>query len=129
MSNFNRFIGMGNLVRDPELRDIGDKKVANFTIAINDPFAKDNKAFFLDCSAWNGLGENLAKYKKKGESILVEGRLQSEEWVDKETNQPKSKVKLVTTSITFTGKSENSNTETERPSNAPTTTHRNSDFD
>lgn len=78
---YNRVILQGNLTRDPELRQakIGDDEVpvVNFTVAVNRPGSKTDAVDFLNCVAWRGLGETIASYKKKGDSVLVEGRIQT----------------------------------------------------
>lgn len=77
----NRTVLTGRLVRDPELRytPIG-VAVANFTLAVNRPFANasgEREADFISCVVWRKPAENLAKYIKKGGLIGVDGRLQS----------------------------------------------------
>ena len=79
----NRIILAGRLTRDPELRQTqSGASVASFTIAVN-RIGKDAKADFIDCVAWNGTADFVKKYFVKGQQILVEGRLQIREWVDK----------------------------------------------
>ena len=76
----NRWIGVGRLVRDPELRYTAQgTPVANFTIAVNRPFAKDGQqdADFINCVVWRKPAESLANYQKKGNLIGVDGRLQT----------------------------------------------------
>ena len=69
----NKFIGVGNLTKDLELRTVGaDKNVVSFTIAINE---SRDKVEFINCVAWDKLAINLCKYQGKGSKILVEGRV------------------------------------------------------
>lgn len=75
-----KFIAVGNLTKDPELRTTNSgKNVAGFTIAVNDNYAKDEEGNalvdFFNCSAWGKQGENIAKYCKKGSKILVVGSI------------------------------------------------------
>lgn len=76
----NRVNIAGRLTRDIELRKTqSNLSVAGFTLAVDNPFAKDerNKAFFIDCTAWKQSAEFLAKYAKKGSFVLVDGSLQT----------------------------------------------------
>lgn len=74
---------LGNLVRDPELRYTATSKaVATFTVAATTTYTdyKTNEAkemtAFINCVAWNKLGENVGNLKK-GSRVFVEGRLQT----------------------------------------------------
>ena len=81
----------GRMVRDPELRRTGSgTAVASFTLAVEDDFKdKDGnkKTIFIDCIAWRGLGETVAKYFSKGRMVIVAGKLDIREWTDKEGNK------------------------------------------
>ena len=80
----NKFIGMGRLTKDPEIRTTPNQvSVATFTIAIDRRFKNANgerQADFISCVAWRGTGENIAKYFHKGDGIVVEGTVQSRSW-------------------------------------------------
>ena len=84
----NIFTGMGRLTRDPELkRTNSDIPVCNFSIAINRRFKNahgEYEADFLNCTAWRGTGEFVAKYFHKGDMIAVVGSVQTRKWEDNE---------------------------------------------
>jgi single-strand DNA-binding protein len=81
MVNFNRAVLAGNLTRDPELRVTQNGvPVCSFSIAVNRIKSKSEAVDFFNVSAWRELGETVANYKKKGDPILVEGRLQYRTW-------------------------------------------------
>ena len=84
----NHITIMGRMVRDPELRRTGSGiAVTSFTLAVEDDFKdKDGnrKTNFIDCNAWRGLGEMVAKYFHKGSMAIVSGKLDIREWTDKE---------------------------------------------
>ena len=105
MVSFNRVILAGNLTRDPELRSTNEGvPVCDFGIAVNRRKPKDSheeKADFFDVSAWRELGETIANYKKKGDPIIVEGRLQYRSWEDRESGQKRSKVDVVADNVQF----------------------------
>jgi single-strand DNA-binding protein len=70
---------IGNLATDVELKDVGEKKVANFLLAI-DRGGADAGADFVWVSAWERQGELCAEYLAKGRQVAVEGRLRSRTW-------------------------------------------------
>lgn len=88
--SFNKIIAIGNLGRDPELRYTpqGDA-VCDFSIAVNDR-KRDKAGEYQDVTTWFKVtlwgkqGENASKYLTKGRSVYVEGRLQVEEWTDRD---------------------------------------------
>ncbi|WP_347031752.1 single-stranded DNA-binding protein [Brevibacterium paucivorans] len=86
---------IGNLTADPELRFTpSGKAVANFTVA-NTPRVFDKKrgeyvegeSMFLRCSAWKQLAENAAGTLAKGSRVIVQGKLKSRSFEDKEGNK------------------------------------------
>ncbi len=104
MVSFNRVVLAGNLTRDPELRFTNDGvPVANFGLAVNRVRSRNEEVDFFDVSAWRELGETVTNYKKKGDPILVEGRLQYRSWEDRESGQKRSKVDVVADNIQFLG--------------------------
>src|SRR3712207_5874739 len=82
MVSFNRVVLAGNLTRDPELRFTQEGvPVASFSIAVNRVRSKSEAAVdFFNVSCWRELGETVANYKKKGDPLLVEGRLKYRTW-------------------------------------------------
>ena len=88
----NHIVIMGRLTRDPELRRTGSGvAVTNFCVAVDrDYVAKDGgerKTDFINCFAWRGTGEFIAKYFTKGRMIVVDGRLEMRDWTDKDGNK------------------------------------------
>ncbi len=106
---FNKVILAGNITRDPELRFTGDGvPVVNFGLAVNDKRSKKEDAVdFFDISAWRELGETIANYKKKGDPILVEGKLQYRTW-EAQDGSKRSKVDVVAHNVQFLGGGGNS---------------------
>ena len=90
----NVVILMGRMTRDPELRRTNSgKPVASFTVAVDRDYApegQEKETDFIDCVAWNGTGEFVDKYFKKGSMIVVSGRLQLRNWTDKDGNKRRS---------------------------------------
>jgi single-strand DNA-binding protein len=79
----NRYICLGNLTADPQVKDIGDNKVCSFSVAINS-ISKKEDVFFMDVECWNKVAENCAKYLNKGSRVLVEGKLKLNSWTSKD---------------------------------------------
>jgi single-strand DNA-binding protein len=104
--SFNRVILAGNLTRDPELRFTqGGIPVCDFGIAVNRRKRdSEDEVHFFDISAWRELGETIANYKKKGDPILVEGRLQYRSW-EAQDGSKRSKVDVVADNVQFLSRS------------------------
>ena len=104
MVSFNKVIVAGNLTRDPELRFTNSGiPVANFGLAVNRIKSKNEEVDFFDVTAWRELGETITNYKKKGDPILVEGRLQFRQW-EAQDGSKRSKVDVVADNVQFLGK-------------------------
>ena len=76
----NRVTLCGRLTRDPELRTTTTgTSVCTFTIAVDRPRNKDGvkEADFLRCKCFGKQGESIAFYKRKGEMLAVDGRIQN----------------------------------------------------
>jgi len=102
MVSFNRVILAGNLTRDPELRFTKDGvPVCSFGLAVNQRRrGGEEAAHFFDVSAWRELGETVANYKKKGDPVLIEGRLQYRSW-EADDGSRRSKVDVVADTVQF----------------------------
>ncbi len=104
MVSFNRVILAGNLTRDPELRFTNDGvPVCSFGLAVNRVFSKNEEVDFFNVSAWRDLGERVANYKKKGDPILVEGRLQYRTW-EAQDGSKRSAVDVAADNVQFLGR-------------------------
>lgn len=82
----NQFYGIGNLVRDPEVRTTNAGiKVCNFTIAINRRMKNngEQQTDFLNIVAWRQLAELCEKYLSKGKKVAVIGSIQVRNYEDK----------------------------------------------
>ncbi len=85
----NRFQFLGRLTKDPEVRIMpnSNNKVTNFTLAVNRRFTDANgerKTDFFNLIAFGKLAEFCEKYYKKGQQVLVEGRIQTRIYEDKD---------------------------------------------
>lgn len=86
MTDINRTVLIGRLVRDPELKSTnGGTYFCRFTLAANHSQKKqdgsyEDKAGFFDCVAWGKQAEAVHKYVSKGQRLLVEGSLRWSSW-------------------------------------------------
>lgn len=105
--SFNQVVVMGNLTRDPDLRQIpSGQSVTSFSLALNRSYKdKDGNwqeaTDYVDVVAWGPLGERVAQYVTKGRPVLVSGRLQSRQW--EQEGQKRSKLEVVANDVTFLG--------------------------
>ena len=87
----NKIILMGRLARDPELRRTGSGiAVTSFRLACDRDFKSQNgekETDWIDVVAWRSTAEFVSKYFTKGRMAIVEGRLQTRDWTDKEGNK------------------------------------------
>lgn len=103
----NKVLLIGNLTADPrELRTLpSGAVVGEFRIAVNDRFGgrdrENERTLFIDVVVWNKTAENCHRYLSKGRPVLVEGRLEEDSWTDKESGQPRSKMRVVASNVTF----------------------------
>ena len=103
MVSFNRVILAGNLTRDPELRFTQSGiPVCGFGLAVNRVFSKNEEVDFFNVSAWRDLGERVANYTKKGDPVLVEGRLQYRTW-EAQDGSKRSAIDVVADNVQFLG--------------------------
>lgn len=83
----NKFQFMGRLTRDPETRVLPNTntQVTNFSLAVNRRFTDQNgerKTDFFNLTSFGKLAEFCSKYYRKGQQVLVEGRIQNRTWDD-----------------------------------------------
>lgn len=76
----------GRLVREPLIKlTKAGKNIANFTLACNGTKKGDNdNTLFQDCVAWEKKAEIITNYVKKGNRVLVAGRLHTNTYTDKD---------------------------------------------
>ena len=76
----NKFISSGRLTKEPMLSYVGDKNTAltKFSIAVNRERDKD-KADFFNVTVWGKQAESCANYLVKGQSVIVDGRVEIDE--------------------------------------------------
>jgi single-strand DNA-binding protein len=105
-SSINRVVLVGNLTRDPELRELpSGHSVCNLRIACNGirrtPEGEyHERPLFFDVATFGGLAESVARYMHKGSRVAVDGRLEWSEWETSE-QQKRQAVSVVAESVQF----------------------------
>lgn len=108
MNSLNSVLIEGNLVRDPETKELeSGAKLCTFSLATNRYFNQDNEkkseVSFFDVEVWNKTAELCLKTLSKGRGVRVVGRLKQDRWVDRD-GKNHAKVKLVGETVEFKAK-------------------------
>ena len=87
----NKFLAMGRLTKDPEVRYTQGQNpmaIASFSLAVDRRFKKENEpsADFFNCTAFGKTAEFVEKYLKKGTKVVADGRMQNDNYKDKNGN-------------------------------------------
>jgi single-strand DNA-binding protein len=111
----NKFIGLGNLTRDPDFKNTkSGKAVCNFSLAINNK--ANDSVTFVDIETWSKTAENCSRFLSKGRKVVVEGRLQLNTWNSK-SGEARSKLFCIADQVTFLDKSNDNQLHRELKSN------------
>lgn len=106
MSGVNKVILLGNLGRDPEIRNLeSGAKLASFSLATNRTFkGQDGKRVdeteWHNVVMWGNLAELAEKFLSKGRQVYIEGRIRTRQWEDKE-GQKRYTTEIVGENMTF----------------------------
>ena len=109
----NKFIGIGRLTKDIELKTTqSGKYVTSFTLAINRLSKNEGQpeADFINCVAWNQTAELMSKYTDKGSQIGIEGRVQTRNYEDN-TGRKVYVTEIVVDRVEFLSKKETTHQE------------------
>ena len=105
----NKVILVGNLGRDPEVRQAGGQIVAILRLATSRSWIdkrsgqRKEEREWHDVEAWGRYGELCGQYLSKGRQVYVAGRLKTDRWKDKQTGQDRHRVKIVAELVQFLG--------------------------
>ena len=107
MASFNKVILIGNLTRDVELKHLPKgTAVCNLSLAVNRRWKNEageekEDVYFAECKAFGKQAETLAQYVRKGNPLMIEGRLTREEWDDKKTGDTRSTTRIMIETFQF----------------------------
>lgn len=99
----NKIIIMGRMTRDPELRKTqSGLSVASFTIAVDRDFSAggEKQTDFINVQAWRNTADFVCKYFTKGSMAVVSGRLEIENYTDK-NGEKRSAARVLAESVYF----------------------------
>jgi single-strand DNA-binding protein len=94
---------IGNVTRDPEVREAGSTRACNLTIAHNTKYKDKEHVSFIDIVLFGKLADVAGEYVRKGQLIYVQGELREEKWEDKETGKNRSKLKVIAARMRMLG--------------------------
>ena len=126
MAGVNKVILVGHVGSDPEVRDLpSGSSVATFSIATSEKYK--NKAGetveqteWHRLELWEGLAKIAQQYVKKGSQVYVEGKIKTEEWVDKDGVAKKGiRIRVNTMTLLGSASGNNNNNNTPNTSNEP----------
>lgn len=137
--NLNKVFVLGRVTRDPELKATpSSQQVATFSIATNKKWKDKNGDMqemveFHNIVFWGKSAETIAQYVKKGSLLLVEGRLQTRDWEDKDTKKKMYRTEIVGENFQLPPRSMSGGEEGgagyQRPANQKPRTKADDDFD
>jgi single-strand DNA-binding protein len=129
-ASLNKVILMGNLGKDPETRTLESGTVmCRFSIATTETYKnrqsgeKTSHTEWHNIVLWRGLAEVADKYLHKGDKVLIEGRIRTRSWEDKESGQMRYSTEILTDQMQMMG----SNKKAENTENATITQEPNAD--
>ncbi len=108
MGSMNRVFLMGNLTRNPQMRQTpSGTPVVDLGLAVNETYKnKDGQAVesvcFADIVVWGRQAETCQQYLAKGSAVMVEGKLQFEQWQTGE-GEKRSRLKIRASRVQFLG--------------------------
>lgn len=101
MPSVNKVILIGNLTRDPEIRQTnGGSMLASFTLAMSRKYTNGrnelvDESCFVDVTAFQRNAEIIQQFVHRGDPLYVEGRLRYETWDDRATGAKRNKLSVV----------------------------------
>lgn len=96
-----------NLTRDPEMKSLpSGSKVTQFSLATNRVYKdqagnKQEQTEFHNIVVFGRQAETSAQYLKKGQGVLIEGRIQTRSWDDKTTGEKKYRTEIIADAVQF----------------------------
>lgn len=108
MASLNKVFLLGNLTRDPDLRYTpSGSAVCEFGLAVSRRFsangADQEEVCFVDIIVWSKQAENCKQYLSKGSPALIEGRLQFDQWEDRNGGGKRSRLRVLAERVQFVG--------------------------
>jgi single-strand DNA-binding protein len=107
-SGINRFIGIGHLGRDPEVKHTQNgSAVCNLSLAIGERRKKgdgwEDHTEWVRVVCFGKTAEHAGQYLQKGRQVYVEGKLRTTKYQDKKTGEDRHSTEVVADNVTFLG--------------------------
>jgi len=125
----NKVFLIGNLGKDPEFRAFENGgRVTRFPLATNESYTnkngeRANLTEWHDIEVWERQAEIADKYLRKGSKVMIEGRIRTENWTDKNTNEPRQRKTIRCTSFEILSGHADGQVNSDGHTNHETTTH------
>jgi single-strand DNA-binding protein len=109
MNDINRWTGLGNLTRDPDIKYTKKgSAVAEISLALNRSWLdevgqKKEEVTYVEITFFGRTAEVAGEYLKKGRQVYVEGRLALDSWEDKDTGKKRTKLKVMGETLRLLG--------------------------
>ena len=109
MASLNKVFLIGNLTQDPDLRRIpAGTAVSTLRLAVNEAYLSKSgerveRTVYVDVDVWDRQAENCQQHLAKGSPVFIEGRLQMDQWEDRETHVKRSRLKVRADRVQFLG--------------------------
>ena len=110
--DLNNYSCTARLTKDNEMRYTNaGMAICSFSIATNQRKKQDGEwkevAIFFECTMFGKQAESVSPYLMKGQQVAINGSLDEDKWQDKTTGQQRSKIKILVSSLTLIGSSNN----------------------
>lgn len=92
---YSKTILIGNLGKDPELKEHGETNICNFSIATTHYGKGEKQTTWHNVTCFNKIAENVAQYLKKGSKAFIEGR------IDVSEHEGKYYTKIIANNVQF----------------------------
>jgi single-strand DNA-binding protein len=128
MAGLNKVMIIGNLGKDPELKNNGKGSWCDLNVAVNERRKVgdkwEDKVEWVAVRVLGKAAENCAKFLSKGRAVFVDGRLETSSWTDEKTKEKKYMTRVVSFDVQFLGGGEGkpgggSKTSSDAPESAP----------
>lgn len=110
MASLNKVFLLGNLTRDPDLRGLpSGQNVCELRLAVgrryqNSSGQEVDDTCFVDVVVWGRSAANCKQFLTKGSPVMVEGRLQLDQWEDRNGGGTRSRLRVVAEQVQFMGR-------------------------
>ena len=107
MASLNKVFLLGNLVRDPDLRGLpSGQSVCELRMAVSRRYVNGSgqeteETCFVDVVVWGKSAKNCKQYLAKGSQVMVEGRLQLDQWEDRNGGGTRSRLRVIAEQVQF----------------------------